>query len=677
MKLGSSLQQLGREARDTLFLLAAVAAIALPHAQHLPLWASTIVVLVLGWRGLLAWRGDPLPGRITVVAVVLACIALTALTYRSLVTREAGITLVVMLLALKTLELRARRDAFVVFFLGFFLVLTHFLYSQSLLSALWMLGAVWALLTSVVLAQMPVGLPSLALAARQAARTTALGLPAMLLLFALFPRIAPLWGVPAETIGKTGLSNQMTFGAMSEIANDDSIAMRLRFTGAVPPPNQRYLRGPVLETFDGQRWTAREGPRRADTLGTSGQPWRYEMTLEPLRIRAVPLLEAAGGGNLQVLGPYVVQRGPELQWLASSPVTERLRFTAQAWPEQQAGVDRTPGSLQADLQLPAGKNPRTRAWAEALRADARFASMNDSERPAALAAAVMAHITSNDFLYTLSPGRYGEVTPNLIDEFWFDRRLGFCEHFAAAFVVIMRSMGVPARIVTGFQGFDAEPQEGWWVVRNSNAHAWAEYWSPGIGWQRADPTAAIAPERVQGGQALRPAPGAMERFSPVAWPAVRGLWERLDNRWQQLILNYSRQDQFDLLKRMGVEQPDWIALGRAGAIVIGVLALGSAGLIVWQRRPHDAWSRQRAAVLAQLHRLGLPSAAHESPLRWAEQVRQRFGAQGQDLAALLQSLEQSRYAADVPHWGWREHVAWRQRLRAAVRLLGMLKAKSS
>ena len=666
-----------RETRDVFFMLATIAAVVAPHTPLLPIWAQALCTLMLVWRGWLAWRGHKLPGKWLLVVVLAAATALVLLNWRSLFNREAGISFLCLLMALKTLELRARRDAFVVFFLGFFLVLTRFLYSQSLPTALWMLLVVWALLTALVLAQMPVGQPSLALAARRAARVTLSGLPVMILLYLLFPRIAPLWGIPAETIGKTGLSNQMTFGAMSEIANDDSIAMRLRFTGAVPPPNQRYLRGPVLETFDGQRWAAREGPRRPDTLSTSGKPWSYEMTLEPLRIRAVPLLEAAGGGNLQILGPYVVQRGPELQWLASSPVTERLRFTTQAWPEQHAGMDRTPGSLQADLQLPAGKNPRTRAWAEAMRGEPRFASMNDSERPAALAAAVMAHVTTNDFLYTLSPGRYGEITPHVIDEFWFDRRLGFCEHFAAAFVVIMRSMGVPARIVTGFQGFDAEAQEGWWVVRNSNAHAWAEYWAPGIGWQRADPTAAIAPERVQGGQALRPAPGALERFSPVAWPAVRGLWERMDNRWQQLILNYSRQDQFDLLKRMGVEQPDWIALGRAGAFVIGLIALGSAGLIVWQRRPHDAWSRQRAAVLAQLHRLGLPSAAHESPLRWAEQVRQRFGTRGDDLAALLQSLEQSRYAPDVPRWGWRERVAWRQRLRAAARLLGMLDAKPS
>ncbi|XHS77758.1 transglutaminaseTgpA domain-containing protein [Burkholderiaceae bacterium UC74_6] len=663
------MRALTRETRDTFFLLATIAAVVLPHGSRLPLWVQGFCALMLGWRAMLAWRGLHLPGRWLLALVTVAAGAGVLLTYRSLLNREAGIAFLSLLMALKTLELRARRDAFVVFFLGFFLVLTQFLYSQSLPTALWMLLVVWALLTALVLAQMPVGQPSLALAARQALRVTAYGLPAMVLLYLLFPRIAPLWGIPAETVGRTGLSNQMAFGAMSEIANDESIALRLRFTGAVPPPGSRYLRGPVLEVFDGIRWTARTGVRRGDEVQPLGTPWRYEMTVEPLRIRVLPLLESAGAGLTLQAGPYLMQRGAEQQWISPVPITERLRFNAQAWPSQRAGMDRSLNSLSVDLTLPNGLNPRTLAWARALRAEPRFAALDDGARPQALADALMEHIKTGDYIYTLSPGRYGETTPHVIDEFWFDRRLGFCEHFAAAFVVIMRAAGVPARVVTGFQGFDAEPQDDWWIVRNSNAHAWAEYWAPGRGWQRADPTAAIAPDRVQQGLALRPAPGALERFSPQIWPQVRGLWERIDNRWQQLILNYSRQDQFDLLKSMGFSQPDWLALGRLGAGVIAVIALGAAGLNAWQRRPHDAWSRQRVAVLRVLRRLGLPSAAHESPLRWAEQVRERFGARGHNMADLLQSLERARYAPGVRRWSLRESLAWRCRLRAAGRML--------
>ena len=247
---------LTRDCRDTLFLLATIAAVVLPHADHLPLWTTALSTAILGWRAWLAWRAKPLPGRWALVGVLLVGASLTWLTHRTLLGREAGITMLAVLMSLKTLELRARRDAFVVFFLGFFLVLTQFLYSQSLLMGLWMLLSVWALLSSVVLAQMPVGQPSLALAARLALRTTALGLPVMVLLFLLFPRIAPLWGIPAETLGRTGLSDQMAFGALSEIASDDSIALRLRFgadhQGAPPPPEARYFRGPVLSHFDGR-----------------------------------------------------------------------------------------------------------------------------------------------------------------------------------------------------------------------------------------------------------------------------------------------------------------------------------------------------------------------------------------------------------------------------------------
>ncbi len=667
------MNKLTRESRDTLFLLATIAAILAPHAGHLPFWATAICTLILAWRGWLALGQQPLPGRWLLVAVLAAVSTLIFLNYRSFLNREAGITFLAMLLALKTLELRARRDAFVVFFLGFFLVLTQFLHSQSLPTALWMLAAVWALLTALVLAQMPVGQPSLALAARQAARVTAFGLPAMVLLYLLFPRIAPLWGLPTDTIGRTGLSNEMVFGAMSEIANDESIALRIRFEGAVPPPEARYFRGPVLSRFDGRVWRAQGAARRPDEVKPVGTPWRYEMTMEPLRIRVLPLLENAAGdiGGTLNAGPYTFKRGPEAQWLADRPITERLRFRSEAWPARSAGLNQGPASLAPDLALPAGLNPRTREWAAALRARPQFAGLPESQLAPALVQAVMQHIGTGDYIYTLVPGRYGDTTPHLIDEFWFDRRLGFCEHFASAFVFIMRAMGVPARVVTGFQGMDAEPQDGWWIVRGSNAHAWAEYWVPVRGWLRADPTAAIAPERIRSGLALQPAPNALEQFSPAMralWPQMRSVWESIDNRWQQLVLNYSRQDQFDLLKGAGL-QADWLALGRVSAGVIALFGVAGWLLVQWQQRPHSAWARQRERLLRELRRLGVPANAHESPARWAQHVRERFGARGAALADLLMSLERSRYAPDARAQDWRARLRWWKALRQSSRML--------
>jgi len=655
-------QRLPRDTRDSFFLLVVITMVMAPHASHLPLWATALTGLVLAWRAHIAWRQRPLPGRWWLLGIALVYAAMTWLTFRTLVGREAGITLLTVLMALKTLEMRARRDAFVVFFLGFFLVLTQFLYSQSLLTAIAALVSLWGLLAAVVLAQMPTGVPSIAIAARRAAGTTALGLPVMVLLFVLFPRIAPLWGVPTENIGKTGLSNQMEFGAMNEIANDDSIAMRLRFDGPVPPPEQRYFRGPVLTRFDGKTWRAPDTRstqswlRGRDALTTTGPALRYEVTMEPLRIPVLPLLEMSPGGTGSELPlpDLTLTRGPELQWLSPRPITERLRLTADAHLSWQAGLTRNRLHLARDLELPAGQNPRSLAWARDLAAQPRFAALEPGPRAEALAAALLDHVRSADFTYTLSPGRYGEESPHVIDEFWLDRRLGFCEHFASAFVVLMRGMGVPARIVTGFQGWDAEPQDGYLVVRNANAHAWAEYWVDGKGWLRSDPTAAVAPNRVIQGLALQPQPGVIGQLNPTLWRALRNGWETVNNRWQQLVLNYSRQNQFDLLKKLGFQRPDWAELGQALAGVIFLFALSAMAWIRWSSRPHDAWSRQRARIVALLARAGVTVAAHESPAAWARALRGQLGQKSEPAAQWLERLERSRYAADEPAPAWGE-----------------------
>ena len=251
-------RHLPRDTRDTLFLLGVIAWIVLPHVPRLPWWCTLLTALVLLWRGQIALSGAPLPRRWVLVVVLLAVAALTLFTYRTLLGKEAGVTLVVSMMALKTLELRARRDAFVVFFLGFFIVLTQFLGSQSLPVAAAMVVSVWGLLTALVLAHMPVGQPSLRQAAGLAARTALLGAPLMALLFVLFPRIGPLWGVPQDAAATTGLSGSMTLGSVAEVALDDGVALRLRFEGLPPAQRDLYFRGPVLTDFDGRQWKRRE-----------------------------------------------------------------------------------------------------------------------------------------------------------------------------------------------------------------------------------------------------------------------------------------------------------------------------------------------------------------------------------------------------------------------------------
>ncbi len=642
-------RRLPREARDTLFLLAVIGWTVLPHTSHLPFWCSALTATMLLWRGALAFRSAPLPSRWVLFAILVIALALTAWTHRTLAGKEAGVTLLVVLVALKTLELRARRDAFAVFFLGFFLVLTHFLYSQSLAIAAATVVSVWGLLTALVLAHMPVGQPSLHQAARLAGRFALLGAPVMAILFMLFPRVGPLWGLPRDAGATTGLSGEMRMGSIAELAADESIALRVRFlSGRPPPPEALYFRGPVLGRFDGNAWRVLQPrfsahPANDSELRPLGEPVAYEMTLEPLRLSMIPVLEAT-----PVLPPLddlrTVQRA-DLHWVTHRPVTERLRFTAQAWLRFEHGPQEPDFGLREHLELPAGYNPRLVAWAASLPGSQTGAS--DGER---LAALLYQRIREQDYGYTLTPGSYDDDgSGDAIDEFWFDRKLGFCEHFAAAFVVAMRAAGVPARIVTGYQGAERDEQGTSLIVRQSYAHAWAEYWQAGKGWVRADPTAQVAPDRISRSRALLAPPGlmagAIDGLAPGLLTKARALWEGIDNRYKQWVLNYSRGSQLDLMKNLGFSSPSWQDLG---LVLIGVItgaSLLGAVWAWWDQRRIDPWLRAYARVRRAAAAHGVEAGDALPPRGLAEALGRHFGAgaAGPALRA-LQALDALRYA---------------------------------
>ncbi len=661
-------RQWPRDTRDTLFQLAVIGWTLVPHWGHLPFWCGALTAVVLVWRALLALGNGPLPARWKVLAVLVVAVGLTAWSERTLLGREAGVMMLVVLVALKTLELRARRDAMVVFFLGFFLVLTHCLYSQSLLTALSMLVSTWGLLTALVLANMPVGRPPLRRAGAVAARSALLGLPLMAMLFLLFPRFGPLWGLPPDGVGRTGLSGSLRLGGVADLANDDTIAFRIRFDGAAPRPEALYFRGPVLSRFDGVEWQpsifamARAAPRLLD-LRTSGAPVHYEMLLEPIRLALLPMLEAtpAPAGGAPLLVDWQPWLGHDLQWHTDRLVGERLRLKAEAWTRFEHGRQIEEDELNSMRSLPPGFNPRSIAWAQQVRA-----RLGDADART-LAGALMAYVRQADFVYTLQPGSYGS---DAIDEFWLDRREGFCEHYATSFVVLMRAMGVPARVVTGYQGAEPPDADGFRVVRQSHAHAWAEYWSPDAGWVRADPTAAVSPDRVRASRSLPPQPGlvagALNTMNPELANRLRHAWERLDNRWNQWVMGYSRTRQFNLLRELGVQSPDWADVARVLVIAVSAVA-GAGALWAWRdRHRQDPWTRLQGRVGSRLRAAGVPALPHHPPRTLAAMVRQRHGAAGEALALLLDGLDRRRYGpggARLPERGW-----WAQVAREAGRL---------
>lgn len=655
MSLRQTLHALPRDARDTLFLLVVIAWVIAPQVNVLPAWASLLAAGLMLWRGWLAFKGRPLPTRWVLAVPLVIAVAGTLYTHRTILGRDAGVTLIVMLLALKMLELRARRDALVVFFLGFFTMLSNFFFSQSLFTAAAMLVALLGLLTALVNAHMPVGRPPLSQALRTAGTMALLGAPIMAALFMLFPRMAPLWGMPADNLtGRSGLSGTMKIGDMAEIALDDRVAIRLRFEGderSIPPQSALYFRGPVMTGFDGREWQAE--PFREDSpwaarvavpanLKVSGPAVRYEVTLEPQRQPWLMVLEATPEApTLPNMQAYMTQ---DLQWMTARPITEVLRYQAVSYPSFRHGPTTSSRQLRVHTELPPGFNPRTLELATQMRADPTLTNADTQQ----LVDAVLQRLRTGGYSYSLDPGVFGEHTA---DEFWFDRKEGFCEHISSAFVVLMRALDVPARIVTGYQGGERNPVDGYWIVRNADAHAWAEVWMESRGWVRVDPTGAVSPGRIGAFQRLRAPQGAFATamgtvISPGLAQNLRAVWEAVNNSWNQWVLNYTQSRQLDLLKSLGFDSPSWQDLTMVLGILIIVAALGGMGWSLWERSQHDPWLRLLARARQRLARAGLVVPDTLPPRAIAERVQAQFGAPAAAVADWLLRLERVRYA---PH----------------------------
>ena len=645
------LANLPRDTRDTLFLLAVIAWVVLLQVAHIPWWCTALTAVVLAGRTVLALRGKPLPGWGWRVGLLALTLGATWATHRTILGQEAGVTLIVVLLALKTLELRARRDAFVVFFLGFFTLLTHFFYSQSLLTAAGILIALLGLLTALVNAHMPVGQPPLAQAARIAGGMALMGAPIMLVLFMLFPRMAPLWGVPTDSMaGRSGLSDQMRVGQIASLVLDDSIALRVRFDGEPPPQRDLYFRGPVLTDFDGVEWRPlRSGfPANMElpaNLQVSGEPVRYEITMEPHKRPWLFVLEAATQAP-ELPGNRAFMT-PELQWITRRPMSELVRYRAESYPAFRHGPLTATLALQDQIELPAGFNPRTLMLAQQLRREVGAGPAFNE----ALVNAALERLRTGGYTYSLEPGVYGQHTA---DEFWFDRREGFCEHIASSFVILMRALDIPARIVTGYQGGELNTVDGFWTVRQRDAHAWAEVWLQGQGWVRVDPTSAVAPGRTGSLERLS-APesvfaGTIRTLSPNLTAQLRAVWDAVNNRWNQSVLNYTQGKQLNLLKNLGFNNPSWTDLVYVLIAVVVLVSLAGAGWTLWERQQHDPWLRLLRRASQRLHTLGLTDTEHLPPRALALRVRERWGDTpfSHSVTQWLLQLERQRYSRESP-----------------------------
>lgn len=631
------------------WLLAAQVALIAPHVSRLPLWISFAWAISALWR-VQVYRGHwSFPGKLVKVALVCASLAGIRFNYGTFVGLEPTVALLITCFVFKLLEAATRREAYLLLFLGYFVALTEFLFEQGLGVVLYMIVPVLLLTAALIALHQDEPLRFSWQPLRIAGVMSAQAVPLLLLLFLVFPRIAPLWQVPLPGGGaRTGMSDEMGPGDIAQLSQSDALVFRAAFSGAVPAQRDLYWRGLVLDKFDGRVWRANDFndmPLRQvhpSPPAATGAALEYEVFLEPTYRRwlyALQVPEAVSPATLLTL---------DYRLLAKEPVTDKFAYRARAYPQSMFELELDPRLRRSELTVAgANNNPRAQAWAQGLRE--RFA--NDR----ALIDFVVAYFREQQFFYTLQPPLLGEHS---IDEFLFDTRRGFCEHYASSFVFVLRAAGIPARVVAGYQGGEINPLTGTVLVHQFDAHAWAEAWLEGQGWVRFDPTFAVAPQRIESGleravganEFLAQQPLSVNRFRDVNWlNRIRLRVDAINYGWTRWVVNYRDDTQTFVLREL---------LGEVDPLRMGMLLVGGGALIIFAvacalfgRRLFGvrlaAEQRYYARFCARLARRGYPRPVAMAPGEYARWVlrQQPQWRVVEEITACFEALSYRRLSA--------------------------------
>ncbi len=619
--------------------IAAIAFSLVPHLQFLPIWITGAFIACSAWRYTIEKRRGSLPSVWLRGFLALICFLGVLATYDTISGVGPGSALLAIMAALKLLETRKRRDQFVLLFITIFLVMSSLLREQYL----------WSLpyLALAILLTMTAWLRTSADATESARQSFATGsrliayaAPLALVMWIFFPRIStPFWAIPIDTgTATSGLSDTMSPGDISSLSLSHAVAFRVKFEGAVPVPQYRYWRGLVLHRFNGRTWSGNEpmiGKPSREQLKIGGEPTRYEVTLEPTRQQWVFALDMPY--SLTLPDTFM---GPQQQLARMYPIDRRIAYDAVSYSEYSIGAGLSEYMRSWYLGLPAGSNPRTLEFAREMRESAATDT--------AFILNVLERFTNEEYFYTLEPPPLGR---NPVDRFLFDTQRGFCEHYASAFAVMMRAAGIPSRIVLGYQGGELNPLGDYLIVRQSDAHAWTEVWLEGVGWRRVDPTAAVAPERVNSGISASMFDGIGAAWG-LAAPSLllhrlMLTWDALNARWNEWVLGYGPENQNRFMRWLGMDDPDWRKMMLTlVSIVIALTLLISLLLMLRYRSP----PRDRAAILYGrfVKKTGIERAIGETPDAFADRAVSESPLPAEIVRTITASYLDARYGTLDP-----------------------------
>jgi transglutaminase-like putative cysteine protease len=622
-----------------IFLLISIGLITLPHAQHLPVPVFLFFCVLLGWRLAAIWRAKLLPGPFFLTLFTIIALSILYLNYPGFLGRDAGTNLFVTALGLKLLELKTERDYYLTSFLTFIVAATQFLFVQSFLMAGYILFVSIVLITNLILINRTDQAIKPALKTASAMMLQAL--PIALLLFILFPRVqAPRWMLFKEPhSAQTGLGDSLEPGSISNLGLSGELVFRVKFNGKIPPPEQRYWRGPVFSVTDGKKWT--ETPNRffqryQDDIEFEGQPYEYTLMMEPQKKNWVFGLDMPAEFN------NPLQRNALYQLINPEDPSKRAEFQIISYPDYHTGyITRT--EYRDNLRLPGEPSERILDLVDQL-------GGFDSS-PQTFIDAVMNHFKTQNFYYTLMPPL---MEDNPIEKFLFETRYGFCSHYATAFVYLMRVADIPARIVGGYQGGELNPTGNFLEVRQANAHAWAEVWLRDKGWTRVDPTTAIAPERVEqdvnidlqistGTVNFTPVNISVESSEIRSWlKSAKQLWGTVDYQWQRWVIHYHGQNQNDVLSALGIRNfaKAMIWLLALAALTLGLMAFY---LLRHSQAPAAKEVRLYQQFCRKLAKCGLNRASNETALQFCARIQSHLRVANPEIEQITALFMHLRY----------------------------------
>ena len=670
------------------WMLVSVCLALLLHIAHLPPWSLALAMITVGWQ-IQVYRGAWRLPRVWIKALLgLGCMGGVIFSFGRLTGLEPMVALLFSGLLLKLLEIHHRRDALVVIYLGYFTVAIQCLFDQGMLTALWVIAGI-CIVTAALVALYQYHEPgrarlSLWRPLRASLVITCQAIPLMVVLFIVMPRIGALWAVPkSSTQGVIGVRDSMSPGDFTELGASREVAFRVEFDGEIPPQRTLYWRGLVFSEFDGRTWsqTGPWGYRDGAALqwyGEPTQPWDGQIVRRGESIDYVVTIKASQSPWLFALStPLPQSPGAALtrdfRLFYKHPIGSEMQYRVRSWLDYQLEAgDLNEWRRKMELALPEGINPRTREvaaqwWRESPDAEAFIGRV--------------LQLFNDSFVYTLKPPPLGEHS---VDEFLWQSQRGFCEHFASSFVFFMRAAGLPARVVVGYQGGERHPSENYLLVHQYDAHAWAEVWLPRRGWLRVDPTAAVAPQRIEMSFAdlfsededfLSESLLALERYRHIGWiNKLRLRLDALEYSWAKWVLGYENIQGDFLLRLLGRVDPLRIGLF---LLLAGLLALLPVALMVLRDREkshRDELDRIFTRFCRRMAQLGFTRHAGEGPRHFARRIalkrpdlaepvtafvtayeQQRYGLESADTASLrgdLRRLQRSLVHRGLVHQGW-------------------------